>query len=146
VSALTERALRPERFLVTHYFNPAQLVPLVEVLPHPLAPPAIVGRALELLRGLGKRPVLLRREVPGFVANRLQAALAREAFHLVEEGAVTPNDLDAVVTEGPGVRWPFLGPLAPSPTSTRSADGRRSGTRRSSRQDETAGSLRECAD
>ena len=63
------------------------------------------------MRRLGKRPVRLRREVPGFVANRLQAALVREAFHLVELGVATPEDVDAVVTEGPGFRWPFVGPV-----------------------------------
>ncbi len=110
VSRLARRAGRPERMAVTHFFNPAQLVPLVEVLPHPRMPPAAVERVLEAMRRIGKRPVLLRKEAPGFVANRLQAAVVREAFHLVELGVVSLEDVDAVVTEGPGFRWSFIGP------------------------------------
>jgi 3-hydroxybutyryl-CoA dehydrogenase len=111
ISRLAERARRPERMAIAHFFNPAQLVPLVEVLPHPAMAPAAVERLLAELRHIGKRPVLLRREVPGFVANRLQAALVREAFHLVELGVASAEEVDAVVTEGPGFRWPFLGPI-----------------------------------
>ena len=111
VSQLSRRARHPERMVILHFFNPAQLVPLVEVVPHPAMAPATVERVLETMRRLGKRPVRLRREVPGFVANRLQAALVREAFHLVELGVATPEDVDAVVTEGPGFRWPFVGPI-----------------------------------
>ncbi len=111
ISLLAQRALRPERMVITHFFNPAQLVPLVEVLPHPAMPPETVERVLETMRRIGKHPVLLRKEVPGFVANRLQAAVLREAFHLVELGVVSAEEIDAVVTEGPGFRWPFIGPV-----------------------------------
>jgi 3-hydroxybutyryl-CoA dehydrogenase len=97
--------------VITHFFNPAQLVPLVEVVPHPSMPQAAVAEVLEMLRRLGKHPVLLRREVPGFVANRLQAAVAREAFHLLEQGVASAEEIDAAVTEGPGFRWPFVGPI-----------------------------------
>jgi 3-hydroxybutyryl-CoA dehydrogenase len=111
VARLAAHAVRPERFAITHYFNPAQLVPLVEVLPHPAMPPPRAAELMAILRALGKRPVLLRRDIPGFVANRLQAALMREAFHLLDAGVVDPGDLDQVMTEGPGVRWPFVGPV-----------------------------------
>ena len=111
ISRLAARARRPERMAIVHFFNPAQLIPLVEVLPHPRMPPAAVERVLAALRRIGKRPVLLRREVPGFVANRLQAAVVREAFHLVELGVASLEDIDAVVTEGPGFRWSFVGPV-----------------------------------
>jgi 3-hydroxybutyryl-CoA dehydrogenase len=111
IASLAERASRPDRMAITHYFNPAQLVPLVEVLPHPSMPSARVEWLVALMRALGKRPVLLRKDVPGFVANRLQAALMREAFHLLEMGVAGPEDIDAVITEGPGVRWPFVGPI-----------------------------------
>jgi 3-hydroxyacyl-CoA dehydrogenase len=112
VARLAEGAAHPDRIAVTHYFNPAQLVPLVEVLTHPSLPVQRVDRTLGILRAIGKHPVLLRRDVPGFVANRLQAALVREAFHLVESGVAGWEDVDAVVTEGPGARWPFVGPIA----------------------------------
>ena len=64
-----------------------------------------------VMRRIGKHPVLLRHEVPGFVANRLQAAVVREAFHLVELGVVSLEDVDAVMTQGPGFRWSFIGPV-----------------------------------
>jgi 3-hydroxybutyryl-CoA dehydrogenase len=73
--------------------------------------PVDVERVLLVLREIGKRPVLLHREVPGFVANRLQAAVVREALHLVELGVVSLEEIDAVVTEGPGFRWSFVGPV-----------------------------------
>lgn len=112
LSRIAEGARIPERVLVTHFFNPPHLVPLVEVLAHPAARPELVDATLALLRRIGSRPVRLRKEVPGLLANRLQAALAREALHLLEAGVADAADIDAAVTEGPGVRWPFLGPLA----------------------------------
>jgi 3-hydroxybutyryl-CoA dehydrogenase len=111
ISLLAQRARRPERMVIVHFFNPAQLVPLVEVLPHPLMPPAVVERVLRAMRWIGKHPVRLGREIPGFVANRLQAAVVREAFHLVELGVASLAEIDEVVTEGPGFRWPFIGPV-----------------------------------
>lgn len=111
ISRLAQRARRPERMVIVHFFNPAQFVPLVEVVPHPLMPPEAVERVLEAMRRIGKRPVLLRKEVPGFVANRLQAAVVREAFHLVEAGVASMEEIDAVMTEGPGFRWSLVGPI-----------------------------------
>ena len=111
IARLAAGAVHPERMAITHYFNPAQLVPLVEVVPHPAMPPGRVGQVMEILLAIGKRPVLLRKDVPGFVANRLQAALVREALHLLEAGVASAEDIDTVLTEGPGVRWPFLGPV-----------------------------------
>lgn len=112
LSRIAERARVPERVLVTHFFNPPHLVPLVEVLAHPSVPPGLLDATLALLRRVGSRPVLLRKEVPGLLANRLQAALVREALHLLEQGVAEAADIDAALTEGPGMRWPFLGPLA----------------------------------
>jgi 3-hydroxyacyl-CoA dehydrogenase len=111
IARLAEGAVHPERMAITHYFNPAQLVPLVEVVPHPSMPSGRVDRVMAILAEIGKRPVLLRRDVPGFVANRLQAALVREALHLLATGVASAEDIDTVLTEGPGVRWPFLGPV-----------------------------------
>ncbi len=101
----------PERVLVGHPFNPAYLMPLVEVVPSPRTDPAITDRCMEFYRRLGKRPVHVRREVPGHLANRLQAALWREAYSLVERGVASVADIDAAISHGPGLRWALLGPL-----------------------------------
>ncbi|MEU9578054.1 3-hydroxyacyl-CoA dehydrogenase NAD-binding domain-containing protein [Streptomyces chilikensis] len=104
-------ALHPERVLVGHPFNPSYLIPLVEVVPGARTRRSVVEEALRFYAGLGKRPVLVRREVPGHVTNRLQAALWREAYSLVERGVATVADIDAAVSHGPGLRWALLGPL-----------------------------------
>jgi carnitine 3-dehydrogenase len=101
----------PERVLVGHPFNPVHLVPLVEVVAAPAVSHATVARALEFYRLLGKRPVHVRREVPGHLANRLQAALWQEAYSLVERGIASVADIDAAIAHGPGLRWALLGPL-----------------------------------
>jgi 3-hydroxyacyl-CoA dehydrogenase len=101
----------PERVLVGHPFNPAYLMPLVEVVPGTRTSPEAVAAAAVFYTAIGKRPVLLGREVPGHVANRLQAALWREAYSLVEAGVVSVADVDAAIAHGPGLRWALLGPL-----------------------------------
>ncbi|WP_243060072.1 3-hydroxyacyl-CoA dehydrogenase NAD-binding domain-containing protein [Nocardioides sp. SR21] len=101
----------PERVLVGHPFNPVRLMPLVEVVGGPGTSPAAVEAALRFYRSLGKRPVHLRREVAGHLANRLQAALWREAYSLVESGVASVADVDAAIAHGPGLRWALLGPL-----------------------------------
>ena len=101
----------PERVIVGHPFNPAHLMPLVEVVATDATPKATVDRAMEFYRSLGKRPIHLRQEVPGHVANRLQAALWREAYSLVERGVATVADIDTAISQGPGLRWALLGPL-----------------------------------
>lgn len=75
------------------------------------ARPATAGLLLDVARRLGKRPVLVRRDVPGFVGNRLQFAVMREAFHLLAEGVASAQDIDTAMTAGPGLRWGCLGPL-----------------------------------
>ncbi|WP_151770065.1 3-hydroxyacyl-CoA dehydrogenase NAD-binding domain-containing protein [Streptomyces abyssomicinicus] len=102
---------RPERVLVGHPFNPSYLIPLVEVVPGTRTERSVVEETLRFYTELGKRPVLVRREVPGHVTNRLQAALWREAYSLVERGVATVADIDTAVSEGPGLRWALLGPL-----------------------------------
>ncbi|MBW8487513.1 3-hydroxyacyl-CoA dehydrogenase NAD-binding domain-containing protein [Actinomadura parmotrematis] len=104
-------ARHPERVLVGHPFNPPHLVPLVEVVPGARTAEAAVEAALAFYRGLGKRPVRVRRELPGHLANRLQAALWREAYALVEQGAASVADIDAAIANGPGLRWALLGPF-----------------------------------
>jgi 3-hydroxyacyl-CoA dehydrogenase len=102
----------PGRVLVAHPFNPPHLVPLVEVVGGELTDDAAVETTMRFLRRLGRTPVRLHRELPGHVANRLQAALWREAYHLVEQGVVSVADLDLAISSGPGLRWALLGPFA----------------------------------
>jgi carnitine 3-dehydrogenase len=105
-------ARHPERVLVAHPFNPPHLVPLVEVVGGRQTSEQAIDAAMEILRHLGKRPIRLRRELPGHVANRLQAALWREAYHLVGDGVVSVEDVDVAISAGPGLRWALLGPFA----------------------------------
>ena len=112
LSALDGALVHPERFAGWHWFNPAELVPLVEVVAGPRTAPAVVGRLLALSRTIGKAPVAVRRDVPGFVANRLQYALLREAYALVEAGVCGVEDVDRAVVAGLGARWAAIGPFA----------------------------------
>jgi ketoreductase RED1 len=99
------------RLLVGHPFNPPHLVPLVEVVPGPATSPDATEEALAFYRALGKTPQVVHREIAGFVANRLQAALFRECVHLVREGVVTIDELDAIVRHSIGLRWAAGGPF-----------------------------------
>jgi ketoreductase RED1 len=101
----------PGRVVVGHPFNPPHVVPLVEVVPGAQTPDATAQAAADFYRSLGKVPVVLHKEIGGFVANRLQSALFRESVHLVLSGVVTPEELDLVVTESVGVRWATAGPF-----------------------------------
>jgi carnitine 3-dehydrogenase len=102
---------RPERVVLGHPFNPPHLIPLVEVVGGRLTSDETVARTMALYRSLGKHPIHIRREVLGHVANRLQAALWQEAFHLVEAGVASVEDVDAAIAHGPGLRWALLGPF-----------------------------------
>ncbi|MFD0154099.1 3-hydroxyacyl-CoA dehydrogenase NAD-binding domain-containing protein [Streptomyces sp. NPDC127132] len=104
-------AAHPERVLVGHPFNPPHLIPLVEVVPGERTGEAAVEEAMAFYRTLGRRPIRLRQELPGHVANRLQAALWREAYSLVERGAASVADIDTAIAHGPGLRWALLGPF-----------------------------------
>ncbi|WP_018259782.1 3-hydroxyacyl-CoA dehydrogenase NAD-binding domain-containing protein [Methylobacterium sp. WSM2598] len=106
-SAIVADCARPERVLVAHPFNPPHLVPLVEIV---AGSEAAAARAAGFYRGLGRRPVILRREMPGHIANRLTAALYREAVNLVAEGVASVADIDAALCHGPGLRWAAMGP------------------------------------
>jgi 3-hydroxybutyryl-CoA dehydrogenase len=101
----------PERTIGTHYWNPPLLMPLVEVIAGDRTRPDVVDRVRGILVGLGKDPVLVARDVPGFVWNRLQLALMREALWLVDNGVVLPADLDAIVRGGLARRWRLVGPF-----------------------------------
>jgi carnitine 3-dehydrogenase len=101
----------PERVVLGHPFNPPHLIPLVEVAGGRKTSAGAVERALGFYRALGKRPIHLKREVRGHVANRLQAALWQEAFHLVATGVAGVEEVDAAIAHGPGLRWALLGPF-----------------------------------
>jgi 3-hydroxybutyryl-CoA dehydrogenase len=111
-SALVEAVAAPDRFIVAHFFNPADVVPLVEIVPAPTTSAATVTTMRDLLADAGKQPVVLGREIAGFVANRLQAALLREAFALERAGIASFADIDDVVRGGLGSRWAAAGPFA----------------------------------
>lgn len=100
-----------QRCLIAHPFNPSYLVPLVELIPSATAGDAVLASAREFLASQGLSPVVLRRAIPGFVGNRLQAAVVSEAINLVQEGIISPDDLDRCMRDGLGPRWAFLGPF-----------------------------------
>lgn len=100
--------VHPERFLNAHWLNPAYLIPLVEVSPHPGTDPAATQRLCELLDGIGKKPVLCR-AAPGYIVPRLQALLMIEAARMVEEGVAAPEDIDRAVRYGFGPRFASMG-------------------------------------
>jgi L-gulonate 3-dehydrogenase len=99
------------RCLVAHPINPPSIVPLVELVPAPWTAPEVVQRTRALMERVGQVPIVVKREVEGFVVNRLQGALLAEAFRLVEDGVVTTGDLDKAVKDGLGLRWSFMGPF-----------------------------------
>jgi 3-hydroxyacyl-CoA dehydrogenase len=99
------------RCLVAHPVNPPHLVPLVELAPATWTDPGVVERARTLYAAAGQVPITVRRELPGFVLNRLQAAVLAEAFRLYEDGVVDAEDLDRTMRDGLGLRWAFMGPF-----------------------------------
>ncbi|MFC5062599.1 3-hydroxyacyl-CoA dehydrogenase NAD-binding domain-containing protein [Actinomycetospora atypica] len=110
MSDMATLAEDPTRLVVGHPFNPPYLIPLVEVVGGSATSPDVVEAAAAFYRRLGKSVIEMDREVPGFVANRLQEALWREALHMVANGEATVEQIDASITEGPGLRWPVHGP------------------------------------
>ena len=110
-SQMSSAMSEPGRLLVGHPFNPPHVIPLVEVVPGEHSTSAATTAAVDFYRALGKRPVLLQKEIGGFVGNRLQAAVVQESVHLVEAGVVSLEDLDTVVTESLGPRWATVGPF-----------------------------------
>ncbi|MCF7624188.1 MULTISPECIES: 3-hydroxyacyl-CoA dehydrogenase family protein [Bacillaceae] len=111
ISQLMEKVSFAERMVITHFFNPGHLVPLVEIVQHDETKPEIVKTTMDLMRKIGKSPILLKKEIAGFIANRLQTALMREAFYLLKEGVADAEDIDTAITAGPGFRWAFTGPI-----------------------------------
>ncbi len=111
-SRFTERLAGRSRCLVAHPVNPPHLVPIVELCGAPWTAPATIERAQRVFASVGQAPIVVRRELDGFVLNRLQGALLSEAMRLVGEGYVSADDLDKTVRDGLGLRWSFLGPMA----------------------------------
>jgi 3-hydroxybutyryl-CoA dehydrogenase len=101
----------PERFLVTHFWNPPYLIPVVEVMPGETTSPQVVQTTISLLDAVGRNPVLINKDVPGFVGNRLQHALRREAISIVAQGIASPEDVDLIAKASFGLRLPVVGPL-----------------------------------
>ena len=101
----------PERFAGMHFANPPQVMPIMEVIKGDRTSDATCELLLALAQVLHKHAVFVRKDVPGFIGNRLQGALLREALHLIEEGVASPADIDAMVKHGLGLRWAFLGPI-----------------------------------
>jgi 3-hydroxybutyryl-CoA dehydrogenase len=111
LAALAEALRRPERFAGLHWFNPPELVELVEVVGGERTAPETLDVLVGWMEQLGKAPVVVRKDVPGFVANRLQYALLREAYALVDAGVCSFADVDRAVTHGLGARWAGIGPF-----------------------------------
>jgi 3-hydroxybutyryl-CoA dehydrogenase len=114
VMSITEigaRTQRKERMVGTHFWNPPYLIPLVEVVRTEHVDPAVVDRTMDLLRRVGKHPIDCKKDVPGFVANRLQHALWREAISIVEHGIADAATVDESIRFGPGLRLPILAPM-----------------------------------
>lgn len=110
ISRMQSRCKHPQRCVLGHPFNPPHLIPLVEVVGGIQTSPESVAAAMDFYREIGKKPIHIKKEVRGHVANRLQAALWREAVHLVAEGVVSVADADTAIAFGPGLRWALMGP------------------------------------
>jgi len=108
-SVMQSKCTHPERIVVGHPFNPPHVIPLVEVVGGAKTSPEAIQRAMEFYASIGKKPIHLRKELPGHVANRLQAALYREMLYIIEQGILSVEETDAAVCYGPGLRWGVMG-------------------------------------
>ncbi|WPB59232.1 3-hydroxyacyl-CoA dehydrogenase family protein [Xylophilus sp. GOD-11R] len=108
---LSEQMQHRDRFLIAHFWNPPHLIPLVEVVPGSDTAPAVVERVMALLQAIHAEPVALKAAIAGFIGNRLQFAVLREALHIVRSGVATPAEVDAVMKASLGRRYSIVGPL-----------------------------------
>src|ERR1700753_2383114 len=108
-SVMQSKSKHPERILVGHPFNPPHIVPLVEVVGGTRTAPEAIEQAMAFYASIGKKPIYLKKELPGHVANRLQAALYREMLYLIEQGVLSVEEADDAVCYGPGLRWGVMG-------------------------------------
>jgi 3-hydroxyacyl-CoA dehydrogenase len=104
------RCKRPERCVVGHPFNPPHVIPLVEVVGGAKTSEAVIERAIAFYASIGKKPIRLRKSIPGHVGNRLQAALYKEVLYLIQQGVLSVEDADLAVSYGSGLRWAVMGP------------------------------------
>jgi carnitine 3-dehydrogenase len=111
ISGVQSACTHPERVVLGHPFNPPHLIPLVEVVGGEHTSDVAIARTMAFYAAIGKRPIHVKREVKGHIANRLQAALWREAFHLVDQGVASVADIDTAISHGPGLRWAVMGPF-----------------------------------
>ncbi len=111
ITEIASKSIQRQRIVGTHFWNPPYLMPLVEVVKADDSAQAAVDATFDLLQNVGKHPVKVMKDVPGFVANRLQHALWREAFAIIDEGICDAATVDECVRFGPGLRWPILGPV-----------------------------------
>lgn len=111
VGSMADTLRRPDRFLVTHFWNPPHIVPLVEVVRGEMTADATVTAVMTILRSVGKQPALVKKDVSGFVGNRLQHALRREAIAIVDQGIASAEDVDLIARQSFGLRLPVVGPL-----------------------------------
>lgn len=109
MSEIQKNVTRPERCLIAHPFNPPHLIPLVELVPGKQTNSRLIEEVRLFFEGLGKIPVVLKKEAPGHIANRLAAALWREAIDIVIKGISSVEDVDKALRAGPGIRWAFMG-------------------------------------
>jgi carnitine 3-dehydrogenase len=108
-SVMQSACKHPERVIVGHPFNPPHIIPLVEVVGGTKTSPDAIQQAMRFYASIGKKPIHLRKELPGHVANRLQAALYREVLHLIQQGVLSVEESDTAVSYGPGLRWGVMG-------------------------------------
>jgi 3-hydroxyacyl-CoA dehydrogenase len=107
---IQSRCKHPERCVVGHPFNPPHLIPLVEVVGGAKTSEAVIERAMAFYASIGKKPIRLRKSIPGHVGNRLQAALYKEVLYLIQQGVLSVEDADLAVSYGSGLRWGVMGP------------------------------------
>jgi 3-hydroxyacyl-CoA dehydrogenase len=110
LSDISRDAAFPDRVICAHPYNPVYVMPLVEIGTNEQTSPQVIEKALAFYKGLGKEPVVLKKESPGFICNRIQVAVIREAYDLVNRGVCDVEDVDKAVTYGLGLRWAILGP------------------------------------
>jgi carnitine 3-dehydrogenase len=110
MSVIQSKCKRPERCVIGHPFNPPHIIPLVEVVGGGKTSPDAIRQAMKFYASIGKKPIHLRKELPGHVANRLQAALYREVAYLIDQDVLSVADADDAVSWGPGLRWGVMGP------------------------------------